>query len=108
MPFPNFSISPINTAPITYSNGTDGEGPILVFEEAQYVDGESNITAAYNGDSDLPINGGIVTSPDATSTEEGQAKLDQHFLNQLRSQTLAHVYSPSTTVTGSKRYFGRM
>ena len=92
------------TAPIIYSNGTDGEGPIIVFEEAQYVDGESNLTAAYEGESDLPIAGGIVISPDATSTEEGQAKLDAAYSEPIAIPNAGQRLLPDYDCAGMTGY----
>ena len=57
-------------APVAYV-----EDPVIVFGEAIIAEGATT-EGVVNGTDDLPINGGVLTSPDATSGTEGTAKLE--------------------------------
>ena len=57
-------------APVVYV-----EEPVTVLEEAIVAEGGTT-EGVKNGTDDRPINGGVVHSPDATSGEEGTAKLE--------------------------------
>ena len=48
--------------------------PLVVLEESIVVEGATT-EGAKNGTDDRPINGGVLTSPDAVSGPEGTAKL---------------------------------
>ena len=57
-------------APVAYQ-----DDPVIVFGEAIIAEGATT-EGVVNGTDDRPINGGVLTSPDATSGTEGTAKLE--------------------------------
>ena len=57
-------------APVAYQ-----DPPLTVLDEAIVAEGATT-EGVVNGTDDRPINGGVLPSPDATSGEEGTAKLE--------------------------------